>query len=291
MELLTQLNRAITYIEEHIDDDIVLEDVSSVTSYSSYHFGRLFYYIADMPLSEYIRKRKLSRAAERLQNGGEKVIDIALMYGYDSADSFTRAFSKQHGVTPTKARKPGVTLTIFPPLTFQINIKGVQAMNWRIEERLSFGVVGVERRFKNDETDNISAFWEEKSQDGSLENLKKQVKRNDLIGVCGHMDDKAGDFMYMIGLFADDNTNAEGFTKITTPASTWAIFRSEEFEQNPYGSEIPKLFERAYKEWLPSSDYEKVEGRDGEIYDMEIYGVTETGKFFEEVWLSVKKHS
>jgi AraC family transcriptional regulator len=127
MELLTQLNRAMSYIEAHIDDDMALEDVAGATTYSPYHFGRLFYYIADMPLSEYIRKRKLSLAAMKLQSGNEKVIDLAVMYGYDSADNFTRAFVKQHGVTPSQARQQGVNLTIFPPLAFQIQIEGVQA--------------------------------------------------------------------------------------------------------------------------------------------------------------------
>jgi AraC family transcriptional regulator len=109
------------------------------------------------------------------------------------------------------------------------------------------------------------------------------------MGVCGHMDEQKGDFLYMIALFAEDGSNAGSFSKIKAPAATWAIFRSEDFEQNPCGAEIPKLFQRAYKEWLPSSGYEKAEGRSDEIYDMEVYGVTESGKFYEEVWLSVNK--
>ena len=289
MDILTQLNCAMAYIESHIDDDMALADVSSVTAYSPYHFGRLFYYIADMPLSEYIRKRKLSLAAMKLQNGRDKVIDLAVMYGYDSADSFTRAFVKQHGATPTAARKPGVNLIIFPPLTFQIKIEGVQAMNVRIEQKEAFEAVGVDRRFKNDETDKIPGFWDEKLKDSSLERLKKQMNRNDLIGVCGHIDEQKGDFLYMIALFAEEGADTDGFSLIKAPAATWAIFRSEELDQNPHGTEIGKLFQSAYKKWLPSSGYDKVEGCDGEIYDMEIYGVTEQGKFFEEVWLSVQK--
>ena len=128
MDLLTQLNRAVQYIEEHICDDIELVKVSSVTNYSPYHFGRIFYYITDMPISEYIRRRKLSLAAMELQNntphgGGIKVIDLAVKFGYDSADSFTKAFIKQHGMTPTEARRSGVVLKIFPPITFQIKIQ------------------------------------------------------------------------------------------------------------------------------------------------------------------------
>ena len=289
MDLLTQLNKAMEYIEEHIIYDITLADISKVTAYSEYHFSRLFYYIAEMPLSEYVRKRKLSLAAMDLQKGRDKVIDLAVKYGYDSADSFTRAFAKQHNVTPTAARKLGVVLKIFPPMTFQIKIEGVQGMNWRIEQKSAFEVVGVERRFKNDETDKISGFWDEKFNDGSLEKLKNQVGRNDLIGLCGHLDEAKGDFLYMIGLFSEKESNTGNFTVIKAPATVWAIFRSEESNQNPYGAEIPKLFQSAYKEWLPSSGYEKVEGCDGEIYDMEIYGVANNGKYFEEVWLSVVK--
>ena len=143
MDVLTQLNQAMAYIESHIEDDMALADVSSVTAYSSFHFGRLFYYIADMSLSEYIRKRKLSLAAMKLQSGNYKIIDLAVLYGYDSADSFSRAFIKQHGVTPSAARQSGVNLIIFPPLTFQIKIKGARAMNWRIEEREAFEVFGI----------------------------------------------------------------------------------------------------------------------------------------------------
>jgi len=289
MDLLTQLNQAMAYVEEHICDDIALADISSVTSYSEFHFGRLFYYIADIPLSEYVRKRKLSLAAMDLQSGCDKVIDLAVKYGYDSADSFTRAFVKQHGVTPTIARKSGVVLKIFPPMTFQIKIEGVHGMNWRIEQKDAFEVVGIERRFKNDETDKISGFWDEKFKDGSWEKLKRQAGRDDIMGVCGHMGDQVGDFLYMIGMFTEKGADTNGFTVIKVPAATWAVFRSDDFDQNPYGTEIPKLFQNAYKEWLPSSDYEKVEGCDGEIYNMEFYGITDSGKYFEEVWLSVVK--
>ena len=289
MNLLDQLNRAVAYIEDNICNESVLNDISSVTTYSRYHFGRLFYFIADISLTEYVRKRKLSLAAMELQSGSERVLDIAVKYGYDSADSFTRAFVKQHGITPTASRKEGTELKFYPTMTFQIKIEGVQGMNWRIETKEAFKVVGVMRRFLNDDSYKLSGYWDEKFADGSLERLRKQVGRDDLMGVCGHIDDKSGDFMYMIALPADDNTNTEGFSVINAPASTWAVFRSDDFEGNPYGKEIPKLFESVYKEWLPTSEYEKVEGVEGEIYDMEIYGVTESGKFFEEVWISVRK--
>jgi AraC family transcriptional regulator len=161
MDLLTQLNRAVSYIEANITDDDALAKVASVTLYSPYHFQRIFNYIADMPLNEYIRRRKLSLAAVDLQSSDVKVIDIAMKYGYDSADGFTRAFQRQHGVTPSEARQSGVSTQIYLPLTFQIQIKGVRKMDWRIEEREAFEVFGIERVFGKNETDTVPGFWDE----------------------------------------------------------------------------------------------------------------------------------
>lgn len=165
------LNRAMAYLEAHMEDDGAAADVSSVTTYSPYHFGRLFYYVAGMPLSEYIRKRRLSLAAMRLQSGNERVLDLALLYGYDSADSFTRAFVRQHGCTPSEARKPGAQLTLFPSLVFQIQIKGVEAMHWRMEERDAFEVFGIERRIGCEDNGAVPAFWTECHQDGAMKDF------------------------------------------------------------------------------------------------------------------------
>ena len=283
IDVLTQLNDAMAYIEAHITDDLALADVSSVTAYSPYHFGRLFYYIADVPMSEYIRRRKLSLAAMALQSSDIKVIDLAVLYGYDSADSFTRAFSKQHGVPPSAARQPGVHLTIFPPLTFQIKIEGVQAMNWRIEEREAFEVLGIERYFRNDAKE-ISAFWSEVNADGSCERLAERVGRGDLMGMCGNMEAGAVGFMYMICHHAPPGCDTTGFTVAQVPAATWAIFRSDEKKKPPYGKEIARLFRRAYTEWLPSSGYERIPGP-----DFEVYSHTDNGKFYEEYWIPVKR--
>jgi AraC family transcriptional regulator len=289
MDILTQLNRAMAYIEAHIDDELALADVSSVTAYSPFHFGRLFYYIADLPLSEYIRKRKLSLAAMKLQNGSGKVIDLAMMFGYDNADSFSRAFVKQHGVTPSAARQPGVNLTIFPPLTFQIKIKGVQAMNWRIEEKEAFEVFGIEQVFGDDETGKVPAFWDECHQNGSYERLYQAAgaKRGDdgkhcINAVCGYCEPGDDTFPYMICALKKPGSNTDGFKVAQIPKTTWAVFRSDKTDH--IGVEIPVLFNRAYSEWLPSSGYDKAVGP-----DMEIYYTTPDGKHFEEVWIPVKK--
>ncbi|MDR2505790.1 MAG: AraC family transcriptional regulator [Oscillospiraceae bacterium] len=289
MDLLSELNAAMRYVEAHLDDDLASDDVSSVTSYSPYHFGRLFYYIAGMPLSEYIRKRKLSLAAAELQSGGDRVIDLAVKYGYDSADSFTRAFVKQHGITPTAARQFGATLKIFLPLTFQIKVQGVNEMNWRIEEREAFEVFGIERIFRSDETGKVTDFWTEcirNGEDGKFVEAsgETQPKTGELLvkGICGYRDTGAGSFPYMLGVYKSANSKADGYTTAVIPKSTWAIFRSGEL--SGFGQAIPELFNRAYSEWLPGSGYAKADAA-----DLELYYLTENGKCIEEVWIPVRK--
>lgn len=283
MDILTQLNTAITYIETHIEDDLALSDVSSVTSYSPFHFGRLFYYIADMPLSEYMRKRKLSLAAEKLQTSSIKIIDLATMYGYESADSFTRAFARQHGVLPSVARQPGVNLSIFPPLAFQIKITGAKAINWRIEEREAFEVFGIEEIFRNDETDKIAGFWDECIANGSYERLSN-ISGDSPNAICSYREIDGDTFPYMIFAQKRPDIDAKGFTAITIPKTTWAVFKSGIFTPDKTGEEIPNLYGRAYSEWLPTSGYDKANGP-----EMEIYYETTDGMCYEEVWIPVIK--
>lgn len=289
MDMLTQLNGAMEYIETNLDNDLIVEDVSRVTSYSPYHFGRLFYYIAGMTLTEYIRKRKLSLAAMALQNSSVKVIDLAVMYGYDSADSFTRAFVKQHGVTPTVARQVGIKLTLFPPLTFQIKVEGVRALNWRIEEIDAFVVFGIEKVFSNDETDRVPWFWDECRKDGSFERLSKVAatkpegqERHIINAVCGYYEPSEDSFPYMICTLKEPESNTEGFIEAVIPKATWAIFTSEKTEE--MGESIPELNMRIYNEWLPSSGYDKVSGP-----DMEVYFTDPDGQYYAEVWIPVTK--
>ena len=289
MDLLTQLNCAVNYIEEHICDDLELSDVSKVTTYSPYHFGRLFYYIAEMPLSEYIRKRKLTLAAIELQNSDIKVIDLAMKYGYDSSDSFTRAFAKQHGVTPTAAKQNNVFLKIFSSLNFQIQIKGVQVMNWRIEEREAFEVFGVERIFGNDETALVPDFWTELRENGECERLYQaagakcgEEGRHCIGAVCGYNEVDGDRFPYMICAIKKPDSKTDGFKTAQIPKQTWAVFRSEKSDY--MGSAMKDLFDRAYQEWLPSSGYEWVPAP-----DLEIYYTAEDGKHFEESWIPVIK--
>ena len=142
MDWLSHLNDALGYIEDNLDGDIDLDKVAQIACCSSFHFQRMFSYMAGVPLSEYIRRRRMTMAAFDLQNG-EKVIDIALKYGYDSPTAFNRAFQSVHGAAPSAARQEGVNLKAYHPISFKITIRGETEMNYRIEQKEAIRIVGV----------------------------------------------------------------------------------------------------------------------------------------------------
>jgi AraC family transcriptional regulator len=133
--MLEHLNRALDYIERNLENEIDENELARLAHCSVYHFKRMFSYLADISLHEYIRRRRLSHAALELQNRSVKVIDVAIKYGYHSPDAFTRAFQIQHGVTPTELRISNQSLKVYPPMTFRLSIGGGGPMKFRIENK------------------------------------------------------------------------------------------------------------------------------------------------------------
>lgn len=147
MDLLKSMNRALKYIEENLTNDIDFQEAAKLAFCSEYHFKRMFSFLAGISLSEYIRRRRLTLAAFELKDSNVKVIDIAIKYGYNSPDSFARAFQNLHGINPSKARLNGHSLKAYPRMTFQLTIKGGNEMNYRIEEKEAFRIVGIKKEF------------------------------------------------------------------------------------------------------------------------------------------------
>ena len=147
MNWITGMQKAIDYIEANLTEEIDYEKVAAESFSSSYHFQRVFSILCGYTLGEYIRLRRLSLAGAELANGKDKVIDIALKYGYDSPDSFAKAFQKFHGITPSQARADGSTLKSFSRLSIKISLEGGSTMNYRIEEKDEMILTGYKRRF------------------------------------------------------------------------------------------------------------------------------------------------
>lgn len=280
MEWIERLNHAISYMEEHLKDDIDYGQLGKIACCSAYHFQRMFTYMAGMPLSEYIRRRKMSLAAVELQGGDKKIIDVAVEYGYQSPTAFNRAFQSVHGVAPSAVKNEGVSVKSYPPITFKITVKGVEEMNYRIEKKDAFRIIGVSRPLDKEIENNfavVPTMWQEAAVNGTIQKLAGMMDAAPmgLLGVsaCNNPEQ----WKYFIAV--SSTKEAEGFEECTIPAATWAIFPGEGTNQS-----IQELEQRIVTEWLPTSGYEYANAPDIEVY---LNPDPQNAQY--EVWIPVTK--
>ena len=295
MDWLERMNGAMDYIETHLTYDIDYEEAARIACCSSYHFQRMFSFITDVPLSEYIRRRRLTLAAFELQKTGGRVIDIALKYGYDSPNSFTRAFQSLHGITPSLARDEGVQLKAYPRMSFHITIKGDEEMNYRIEQKEPFRLFGVEAIIDMTDGSNfkeIPEFWEKCHKNGIIDRLESFEMPRYESGLCKinsamcYRNTEGNTFPYMIGIVDMHNKlkAPDDLSLVNIPACTWAIFKSEEHGFEDATEKIQAVWKRIFPEWLPTSGYEHAGS--GEL---EMTYEKGNDRFFTEVWIPVVK--
>lgn len=281
MEWIERLNSAVNYIEENIKETIDLEEVSKIACCSTYHFQRMFAYIADIPLSEYIRRRRMSLAAVELQSGNEKVIDISLKYGYDSPTAFNRAFKSVHGIAPSQAKEEGTILKAFPPISFKITIKGDSEMNYRIEKKESFRIVGVSEPLEEEIEKNfeiVPKMWVTATMNGTIPRLAT-IMDGMPMGMLGVSScNESDNWRYYIAV-ASSQPIESNLEEYIVPSSVWAIFSGEGSSQS-----IQELEKRIVTEWLPTSGYEY-----GNAPDIEVYLNADTENAQYEVWIPVSK--
>ena len=265
------LQRAIDYIEENLCDELEISKIAAMAYLSPFYFQRVFNATCGMTVGEYIRKRRLSLAAEELSHSSIKVIDIALKYGYDSPDSFSRAFTKFHGISPSSAREYGAKIKSFAPIMINCKLKGGAIMNYKIVEKSSFTIMGKCRKF-NAETSyvEIPKFWGEHYATGGGEVIRG------MFGVCVDSDGK--DFDYLIAdLYFPWNDIPEGYETRTFAGGTWAVFS--------YQGECPEALQtlntQIWTEWLPNCKEYELSGN----YNLEFY-ISETEG---EIWIPVKR--
>lgn len=263
MDWIHRLNKTIAYLEEHLTDEIDYEQLAQIACCSSYHFQRMFAYMADVPLSEYVRRRRMSRAAVDLQEENAKIIDIALKYGYTSPTAFNRAFQSVHGIAPSLVQEKA-TIKSFPPLSFTITIKGVEELNYRIEKKDAFRIVGVSQPLHKEIEKNfeiVPQMWQKATMDGTLQRFPMMMdsEPKGILGasVCGCSDD----WKYFIAVASTQPVD-NGLEEYHVPAFTWAIFSGS--GQCPKA--IQELEQRIVTEWLPTSGYEYDNGPDIELY-------------------------
>lgn len=285
---IKNMNDSLAYIESHLDGEIDYNEAARIAQCSVYHYQRFFSFIAGIPLSEYIRRRRLTLSAFELQNGDVKVIDVAFKYGYESPESFARAFRSMHGVAPTSAKDKGAQLKAYPCMMFHISIMGDAEMNYRVEQREALEMYGVETEISTEENRNFNSipkFWETCRTDGTMDNIRKagalgaSIPLHSAIYNCTDTSHS-----YMIGYFCPESGAPKGFTTIAIPASIWAVFPTEQLSVSESVQQAGVMWKRIFTEWFATSGYELANAP-----ELELHYSKGNGLFITEIWIPIIK--
>jgi AraC family transcriptional regulator len=295
MEWVTLIQKAIDYMEEHLLDKINYEDVARQVHMSSYNFHRTFSLMAGLTANEYIRNRRLSLAGQELQLTGIKIIDVAYKYGYETPESFSKAFSRYHGVNPKLATVKGTQLSLFNALVIKIVLEGGKSMDYRVEAVGKRTYISRVMAFRNEiinEEDNneIPQFWDSCRKQGIIKqmlDMRPQGKK-DMYGLCSPTKENEVTFDYGIGILLDEETVAgdeislqdQGFQLWDVEPAEFVVFKC--FGDS--GDCISETWSRFFKEFLPQSGYIQAEDTDMEVY----YDLEEPGLFCE-LWIPIEK--
>lgn len=296
MDWTQRLNAALEYLENTLDREPDLEFAASLANCSLFHFLRMFEVVTGMTAGDYSRRRRLSRAAIDLATGREKVIDVALRYGYETPESFARAFRRLFGMTPTEARAPATTLQTWPPLRLAVVLKGEASMKFRIVEKPAFVVGGWALRTSCLMSENlieIPRFWNECLADGRVRNLVPFMDTLGHLGLCCEWDRTKEEFTYLIGVDLPPGHTAlpAGTREVAIGPATYAVFESV----GPMPHTIQNVWVRAFNEWFPQSGWEHAGTPDFEVYPAfapgDPRGDVTNELCYSEVWIPIKKRS
>lgn len=292
---VSEIQQAIQYMEDHLLEDITYVDAARSVRMSGYSFHRMFSFLVGMTANEYIRSRRLSLAGQALQEGGLSVIEAAYQYGYESPESFSKAFSRFHGSTPRQAKIKGTPLRAFGPLAVKITIGGGSMIDYRMERREAQKFLAVKRAFSNetmlDENGrSIPDFWGECGANGLIDGLKalRPQGKRDLFGLCGPVLSSESHFWYGIGVRLDEETGpAEAEALLDTGCAPWQTGPAEYAVfpcVGPDGECVGQVWERFFQEFLPQTGLLQTDGTDYELY------YEQGGKgLFCELWVPVAR--
>jgi len=263
MEYYNNLNKVTDYIEDNLTNKINYAEIAKMVGTSAYTMQRIFCFLTGMTLTDYIRKRRLSKAVEELQMTEHKIIDIAVKYEYDSPVSFSRAFAKMHGVLPSDVRKQDCTLKVFPKIIFKPSNEHMDELEYRIlklDEQVLYGKsTGI---ISADDKESIRKLWEECYLDGSMKYIKEESDSGiQYYGAaqCFHIEKEDTKIKYYIL----GKRKKEDFEKLVIPKATWIAFKVKTKEQR----DILDVLDTILTKWLPSSEYNIVTP----FVDLEIY--------------------
>jgi AraC family transcriptional regulator len=255
--MLERLNQAMEHIEEHLDGTLDAAALARVAATSEYHFRRMFSALAGMPLSEYVRRRRLTLAGAEVLAGDRTLLEIAVRYGYGSGEAFARAFRAVHGVGPGEARRTGAALSSQPRMAFRLTVEGSSSMKYRVTDKPAFTVVGPRARVPLVHSGPNQAIIDFVRGIGpeTLERLEKlsDQEPHGIVAVCDDLDPSRAegtelDYYHGVITAADP---PEGTAALSVPAGTWAVFTTS----GPAPRAIQALWADVFTQWFPSNPY------------------------------------
>ena len=281
------IQSAINYIEDNITEELDINDIAARAACSAFYFQRIFGALCGFTLGEYIRSRRLSLAGNDIISTDEKVIDIAMKYGYSSPDSFTRAFTLFHGITPTEARQSKAGLRSFSRLRVQIILKGGNTMEYKIIEKEAFTVLEKVEHHTVAGAQNLNTipeFWCRASKEGVIDTLLSYASdKGLLLGTCygnGHTDSE--EFDYGIAVECSPETSApEGYRVNTIPARKWVVAECT----GAMPDAIQKLWHELCAEFFPTSSYKPTYEMDIEAYPD---GDMTSPDYKSQIWIPIE---
>lgn len=289
MDWVNALQSAIDYMEEHLMEPINYTEVARRACSSNFHFQRVFGILCGYTVGEYIRCRRLTLAGSELAGSDCKVIDVALRYGYDSPESFSRAFTKFHGISPSQARAGSAGLRSFSRLSVKLILEGGTIMDYRIEKKQAFEVIAQKERIPGGgeiSHEEIKKLWKRTMASGTIGKLcayqtEDSVFGGSVAGIC--LDNPyEGDFDYAIGVSYHGGEVAEGLSVVEIPAYTWLIFPCT----GPMPEAFIALYRRIYSEFFPTSEYQPAGGLCLEVYPSDRI---DDKDYRCEIWISAEK--
>jgi AraC family transcriptional regulator len=286
--LLERLNDAMEHVEAHLGERIEVAELARIAMTSEYHFRRMFSALAGLPLSEYIRRRRMTVAgAEVLGAPDRTLLDVAVRYGYDTGEGFARAFRAVHGIGPGEARRGGAVLRSQQRLTFRLVVEGSTAMQYKLVEKEAFRVVGRKARVPLIHEGPNPAIAEFIRGIGR-EELDRIAALSDqepagIVGVSDQLDPSRAEgteLDYYHGVVSGAEA-PEGLDSLSVPAGTWAVFTNE----GAFPQALQYLWRDVFTQWFPSNPYASRPGP--EILRVRL---TEEGKRAEaELWIPVER--
>ncbi|MGN0644421.1 AraC family transcriptional regulator [Gemmiger sp.] len=271
------ISRAIDYMEEHLTEDLDIQTIAGEACVSGFYFQKIFCALCGFTVGEYIRNRRLTLAAQELSSGKARVLDVALKYGYDSPDSFARAFTRFHGVSPSAAREKGSQLRSFAPLKIKLTLEGGTMLEYRITEKAQFTVMGLTRQFNMDTSyQEIPRFWSEhmKSEQGAVV--------CGMYGICLGGNGKLFNYMIADNYLPWNEVPPHCETRVI-PAGTWAVFPC----RGPLPQTLQDVNTQIWSEWLPACKAYRLAGN----YNIEMYGppAEKLEDTYSEIWIPIEK--